>query len=85
MKRCCVGQKLGVQSRTVHGDYSMANIASHDAKTSSGCRLEFDLTRRDLSMWSTEAQEWVLQRREYAMFVAASVSDVRLERKLEIV
>jgi len=36
-------------------------------------------------MWSTEAQEWVLQRREYAMFVAASVSDVRLERKLEIV
>jgi len=47
--------------------------------------MEFDLTRRDLSMWDTESQEWVLQRGSYEVYVGASVSDVRLTGTLEIV
>jgi len=47
--------------------------------------MEFDLTRRDLSMWDTESQEWVLQRGEYEVYVGASVSDIRLTGTLEIV
>jgi beta-glucosidase len=46
--------------------------------------MEFDLTRRDLSTWDVVQQEWVLQRGEYAVYVGASVLDIRLEGSLII-
>lgn len=34
--------------------------------------VSFDLTRRDLSIWDTTAQKWLLQRGEYTVFVGSS-------------
>ncbi|KAF2190003.1 glycoside hydrolase family 3 protein [Zopfia rhizophila CBS 207.26] len=40
--------------------------------------VDFELTRRDLSTWSVEAQQWVIQEGEYKVFVGASSRDIRL-------
>ncbi|POS71612.1 beta-glucosidase 2 [Diaporthe helianthi] len=34
--------------------------------------LSFDLTRRDLSVWDTTAQKWLLQRGQYTVYVGSS-------------
>jgi beta-glucosidase len=39
----------------------------------------FDLTRRDLSIWNVEKQEWELRRGLYKIYVGASVLDIKLE------
>ncbi|CCC09733.1 hypothetical protein SMACR_03290 [Sordaria macrospora] len=39
---------------------------------------EFELTRRDLSVWDVEAQQWRLRRGEYKLWVGASSRDLRL-------
>lgn len=46
--------------------------------------MEFNLTRRDLSVWDVVSQEWVLRRGEYRVMVGASVLDIRLEGTLTI-
>ncbi|QDS68965.1 hypothetical protein FKW77_008868 [Venturia effusa] len=46
--------------------------------------FSFALTRRDLSIWSTEEQEWVLQRGKYPIYVGASVLDIKLQGVLTI-
>jgi len=46
--------------------------------------LGFPLTRRDLSIWSTEEQNWVLQRGNYPVYVGASVLDIKLQGVLTI-
>lgn len=38
----------------------------------------FDLTRRDLSVWDTTAQKWLLQRGQYTVFVGASSRNLPL-------
>ncbi|KAJ4348848.1 uncharacterized protein N0V89_010227 [Didymosphaeria variabile] len=40
--------------------------------------VEFQLTRRDLSIWDVVAQQWKLQKGEYGVWVGASSRDLRL-------
>ena len=40
--------------------------------------VEFELMRRDLSVWDVEAQKWLLQKGEYKMFVGSSSRDLPL-------
>ena len=45
----------------------------------------FELTRKDLSIWDVVSQNWVLQQNEqYAVYVGASVLDVRLQGSLQL-
>ncbi|KAF2402725.1 beta-glucosidase [Trichodelitschia bisporula] len=46
--------------------------------------FHFELTRRDLSVWSPKLQNWVLQQGLYNVYVGASVLDVRLQGAFEI-
>jgi beta-glucosidase len=39
----------------------------------------FDLTRRDLSVWNVEKQDWELRRGVYNIYVGASVLDIKLK------
>lgn len=41
-------------------------------------QTEFELTRRDLSVWDVEKQQWRLRRGEYKVWVGASSRDLRL-------
>ncbi|KAJ4392661.1 hypothetical protein N0V85_006899 [Neurospora sp. IMI 360204] len=45
---------------------------------------EFALTRRDLSVWDVEVQQWRLRRGEYKVWVGASSRDLRLSGTFEI-
>ncbi|KAF4475779.1 beta-glucosidase M [Fusarium agapanthi] len=47
-------------------------------------RVHFELTRRDLSVWDTVKQKWLLQKGDYAVFVGASSRILPLEGKLKI-
>lgn len=47
-------------------------------------QLTFELTRRDLSIWDTEIQSWVVQSGEYKVYVGASSRDIRLTGKISI-
>lgn len=40
--------------------------------------LSFDLTRRDLSVWDTAVQKWLLQRGQYTVFVGSSSRNLPL-------
>ncbi|KAJ6441434.1 putative beta-glucosidase precursor [Purpureocillium lavendulum] len=44
-----------------------------------GIRVSFALTRRDLSIWNTEAQKWQLQRGQYEVYVGRSSSKLPLK------
>lgn len=46
--------------------------------------VEFNLSRRDMSIWNTAAQQWELQRASYALFVGASSRDLRLEGEISL-
>jgi beta-glucosidase len=43
-----------------------------------GETVRFELTRRDISYWSVEEQEWVVAEGKYKVFVGASSRDFRL-------
>lgn len=47
--------------------------------------VEFELTRRDLSVWDTGRQAWVMPRGTVGVEVGASVLDVRLEGEMVLV
>ncbi|KAK3950290.1 glycoside hydrolase superfamily [Pseudoneurospora amorphoporcata] len=47
-------------------------------------QAKFELTRRDLSVWDVEAQQWRLRRGEYKVWVGASSRDLRLNGTFEI-
>ncbi|KAG5746626.1 hypothetical protein H9Q70_010687 [Fusarium xylarioides] len=47
-------------------------------------RVHFELTRRDLSVWDTVKQKWLLQKGDYAIFVGASSRILPLKGKLTI-
>ncbi|KAK3682270.1 glycoside hydrolase superfamily [Podospora appendiculata] len=47
-------------------------------------KLEFELTRRDLSVWDVVAQQWRLRRGEYKVWVGASSRDFRLNGTLVV-
>ncbi|KAL4898073.1 putative beta-glucosidase M [Aspergillus ambiguus] len=47
-------------------------------------KVEFSLTRRDLSVWDTEAQEWKLQAGEYQVYVGRSSRDLPLKGRFSI-
>lgn len=47
-------------------------------------QVRFELTRRDLSVWSVVEQQWVLQSGTYPIYVGASVLDIRLTGSLTI-
>ncbi|RKL04460.1 hypothetical protein BFJ63_vAg14807 [Fusarium oxysporum f. sp. narcissi] len=46
--------------------------------------VDFELTRRDLSVWDTVEQKWLLSSGDYAIFVGASSRILPLEGKLTI-
>jgi beta-glucosidase len=46
--------------------------------------FHFNLTRRDLSIWSTKEQNWVLQKGDYQIYIGASVADIRLKGVLTV-
>jgi beta-glucosidase len=46
--------------------------------------VTFALTRRDLSVWDVVAQQWRVQRGEYAVWVGASSRDLRVNGSLSV-
>ncbi|OAA65469.1 beta-glucosidase [Niveomyces insectorum RCEF 264] len=46
--------------------------------------VTFSLTRRDLSVWDVEAQQWRLRRGTYRLYVGASSRDLRLNGTLSL-
>lgn len=46
--------------------------------------VSFPLTRRDLSIWDVEAQQWRLQEGTYGLYVGSSSRDLPVEGTLEI-
>ncbi|XP_014550271.1 glycoside hydrolase family 3 protein [Bipolaris victoriae FI3] len=46
--------------------------------------VSFGLTRRDLSVWDTVKQSWVLQKGNYMIYIGASSRDIRLSGSLTI-
>jgi beta-glucosidase len=46
--------------------------------------VRFELTRRDVSFWSVEEQEWVVAAGKYRVFVGASSRDFRLRGELVV-
>ncbi|KAG6130294.1 hypothetical protein E4U38_004533 [Claviceps purpurea] len=53
-------------------------------KVGEKARVSFSLTRRDLSVWDTGAQKWLLQKGRYEVFVGASSAKVPLRTSLVI-
>lgn len=53
-------------------------------KSGKSVTVSFSLTRRDLSTWDTTAQEWLLQRGTYNIYVGRSSRDLPLETTLTI-
>lgn len=51
-------------------------------KPGESAAVEFALTRRDLSVWDTARQAWVMPRGTVGVEVGASVSDVRLKGEI---
>lgn len=47
--------------------------------------VAISLTRRDLSTWDVVGQNWLLQGGTYQVYVGASVLDIRLVGKLDVV
>jgi hypothetical protein len=47
-------------------------------------QLQFELTRRDLSVWNSAKQGWDLQRGSYKIYVGKSVLDIPLEGRLDV-
>ncbi|PIG89349.1 beta-glucosidase M [Aspergillus arachidicola] len=47
-------------------------------------QVTFNLTRRDLSTWDTEKQNWGLQAGRYALYVGKSVLDIQLTGSLSL-
>lgn len=46
--------------------------------------VQFELTRRDFSVWDVVSQQWVVQEGNYTIFVGASSRDIRLTHELEV-
>lgn len=55
-----------------------------DLKPGQRAQVSFDLTRRDLSVWDTDAQKWKLQKGSYKVYVGASSRDLPLTGSLSI-
>ncbi|CAG8051941.1 unnamed protein product [Penicillium salamii] len=53
-------------------------------KSGKSASVSFNLTRRDLSTWDTSAQEWLLQRGTYQIFVGRNSRDLSLSGTLTI-
>ncbi|KAJ5628774.1 hypothetical protein N7490_011002 [Penicillium lividum] len=53
-------------------------------KSGKSTTVSFSLTRRDLSTWDTTAQEWLLQRGTYKIYVGRNSRDLPLETTLTI-
>ncbi|KAJ5377515.1 uncharacterized protein N7496_004924 [Penicillium cataractarum] len=51
-------------------------------KSGKSTTVSFSLTRRDLSTWDTDAQEWLLQRGTYKIYVGRNSRDLPLEATL---
>jgi beta-glucosidase len=51
-------------------------------KSGKSTTVTFRLTRRDLSTWDVEAQEWLLQRGTYKIYVGRNSRDLPLEATL---
>jgi beta-glucosidase len=47
-------------------------------------RVNFELTRRDLSTWDVVAQKWLLQRGAYEIYVGSSSRELPLRSELVI-
>ena len=46
--------------------------------------VQFQLTRRDFSVWDVASQRWVVQGGSYTIFVGASSRDIRLTHELKV-
>ncbi|CAI7576499.1 unnamed protein product [Penicillium glandicola] len=53
-------------------------------KSGKSTTVTFNLTRRDLSTWDTDAQEWLLQRGTYQIYVGSNSRDLSLTGTLTI-
>jgi beta-glucosidase len=47
-------------------------------------KMEFELRRRDLSVWNVEVAEWQLLDKPYELFVGASSRDLRIRGDLAV-
>lgn len=55
-----------------------------DVEPGKSVNLNFDLTRRDLSIWDVVAQKWQLQKGDYKVYVGGSSRNLPLEGSLTI-
>ncbi|KAI1085559.1 glycoside hydrolase family 3 protein [Whalleya microplaca] len=46
--------------------------------------VSFQLTRRDFSVWDVVAQEWIVQKGEYSIYMGASSRDIKLTGSIEV-
>ena len=53
-------------------------------KTGQSTRVSFALTRRDLSLWNTQAQKWQLQRGKYEIYIGRSSNKLPLKTYITI-
>lgn len=68
----------GVRAKQLRG------FAKRFLRRGETARLSLDLTRRDLSVWNTQAQRWQLQRGRYEILVGASSRQLPLVATLTI-
>ncbi|KAK9797888.1 putative Beta-glucosidase [Seiridium cardinale] len=66
---------LYIPNRPVKQLRGFAKVATTPGQSAT---VSFNLTRRDLSIWDTVAQEWLLQRGEYQIFAGSSSKDSSL-------
>lgn len=69
----------GTPVRQLRGFRRVGPLAPGEAR-----RVVFPLTRRDLSVWDVEAQQWRLARGEFGVAVGASSRDLRLNGTITI-
>ncbi|KAI5927484.1 glycoside hydrolase family 3 C-terminal domain-containing protein [Camillea tinctor] len=62
----------------------LRGFAKPFVNVSSSATVEFELTRRDLSIWDVVAQRWMLQKGKYRISVGASSRNLPLEGTLTI-
>ncbi|KAJ5727691.1 beta-glucosidase M [Penicillium malachiteum] len=72
---------LGIPNGPVRQLRGFSKVEINAGKTTT---VTFSLTRRDLSTWDVDAQEWLLQRGTYKIYVGRNSRDLPLEATLTI-
>jgi beta-glucosidase len=70
---------LGIPNGPVHQLRGFEKVSVDPGQSET---VQFSLTRRDLSVWDTNAQQWLLQKGTYNVYVGGSSGNLPLTSKL---